>query len=242
MEYIECATHEKMSICAADYVVRTGREKPDFIYSGPSGDTATLMHRIVERRFKARAFSSDQIRVVQLDEWYGLGPKNVHSCQYYTRLHITGPLQISQERFLPFNGDAPDPYAECRRVEQRLKEWGGVIDLMVLGLGLNGHVALNEPTTAKVRRGVHVTTLSDMTRSHPMLGAAKVEQGMTLGIADILKARKVLLLVSGTKKRTQLHEFRFGDKTPMFPASLLRDHPNLTIICDRSAADYHPAV
>lgn len=242
MEYIECETHEALSERAADLVVQAFRRKPNLVYTGPSGDTATLMHKIVGRRYRAKAFSSAFARLLQLDEWCGVAPSNPRSCQFYTRLHIKEPLDIPEERFLRFDGDASDWLAECRRVEQGLRDWGNVIHLAVLGLGLDMHVALNQGNNDTIRRGIHAPKLSATSATHSMLRGLAVTHGMTVGLADLLRAEHLIMLVSGPHKVRQLHQFMYGDKSPLYPALMIRDHPNLTVMYDRRASNFSSIV
>ena len=149
-----------------------------------------------------------------------------------------GPLAVPPERWIAFRGDAPDAAAECRRVEAALAE-AGPIDLCILGLGRSGHLALNEPSDS-FDPSCHVAALDGQSRTHPMLAetAVPVRHGLTLGLGDILRARRILLLVSGSAKRTPLARLAVRRVTPELPASFLWLHGDATCLCDRdSAAD-----
>ena len=116
-------------------------------------------------------------------------------------------------------------------------EAAGPIDLCILGLGLNGHLALNEPAES-FDPFCHVATLAEQSRSHPMIAesAAPVRQGLTLGLGDILRARRILLMVSGAAKRTPLARLAAPRITPTLPASFLWLHGDAVCLCDRDAA------
>ena len=112
----------------------------------------------------------------------------------------------------------------------------GPIDICVLGLGANGHLALNEPAE-QLQPFVHVARLTAESCQHPMLAesAARPSYGLTIGMADILQSRKVLLLVSGVHKREQFQRLLSRQVSTQFPASFLWLHPDVTCLCDRDA-------
>jgi galactosamine-6-phosphate isomerase len=176
------------------------------------------------------------MRVLQIDEWGGLSPRNPASCHADIEEKLLKPLGIERSRFCGFRGLAPDARAECRRVARWLQR-NGPIDLCLLGLGANGHLALDEPGNALIPHA-HVARLARTSRNHSMLTGLnrKPRFGLTLGLADILSSRKILLLVSGTHKRAALKRAFQSQVTTWFPASFLWLHPDVTLICDRSAA------
>jgi galactosamine-6-phosphate isomerase len=140
-----------------------------------------------------------------------------------------------QPRYFGFQG-AADPEAECERVRRRL-ETEGPIDLCVLGLGLNGHVGMNEPAPM-LRPAAHVASLTETSLRHTMLADARSRptHGLTLGMAEILASHQILLLVSGVTKTEPLRKLLRREITTEFPASLLWLHSNWTLLCDRDAA------
>ncbi len=131
-----------------------------------------------------------------------------------------------------------DPYDECARYEKLIKEAGG-IDLAILGIGLNGHIAFNEPGTPW-EIGTHVAKLSKETRLAEAKKFGNIEavptHAITMGIKTIMQARKIVLLASGKEKAKILVKALEGPITPDVPASILQLHPNCTIIIDEAAA------
>ena len=176
-----------------------------------------------------------RLRVIKLDEWGSLAADDPASCEYYVRKEVVEPLDVPEERYFTLAGDAADPQAECRRYAALL-DTIGPIDICVLGLGVNGHLGLNEPGPWLHDR-VHVATLAKDSQGHGMLAHARVHPtfGLTLGMSDILRSRLTVLLISGEKKRAALKRLLTREITSEFPASLLWLHGNLDIICDRAA-------
>ena len=220
---------------AADIITDQLRAKPRLLLCAATGSTPSDTYAALTRRFAAEPSLFDQMRVIKLDEWLGMAMDDERSCEAYLRSHLIEPLGISAERYVGFRSDATDSVAECARVNRWLS-LNGPIDVCVLGLGLNGHVGLNEPAD-QLAPHAHVVQLQLQTRNHAMLGTAAPPptHGVTLGIEDLLEARRILLLVTGTRKRAILHRLLHEPPSPRLPASLLRKHRNMTILCDRAA-------
>ncbi len=217
---------------AAALVWEAAGARPDPLICLASGETPTGAYALL-------AGAPDRLahaRFIQLDEWAGLGADDPASCAAYLDRTLRLPLAVPPERWIGFCGDAADAAAECRRVAAALED-AGPIDLCILGLGSNGHLALNEPAESFDPLS-HVATLDERSRAHPMLAGTgtQVREGLTLGLGDILRARRVLLLVAGRAKREPLARLAARRITPQLPASFLWLHGDATCLCDRDAA------
>jgi galactosamine-6-phosphate isomerase len=224
--------YEALSTRAAALMEDELRRKPDLVLVAAAGETPRGPYRAFAERLGR---SAPRLRLVKLDEWGGLGQDDPASCDAFVRRSLVEPLGISEERYLAFDGAAPEPARECARVSAALGAWGGA-DLAVLGLGLNGPLGLIEPA-ALLAPAAHVATLSETSLRHSMLRhARRPTHGLTLGIAELLAARHVLLLVAGAHKRETLARLRRPGVTTELPASLLWLHPRVTCLCDEAAA------
>jgi galactosamine-6-phosphate isomerase len=227
----------------ASAIVDAIRAKPDLLLCLTSGATPTRTYDLVALRGREDPRLFERLRVLKLDEWAGLPMDDPSTCEVHLRQHLIDPLGIPADRYIGFRGDAIALEAECAHIARVLAEQGP-IDLCVLGLGLNGHLGLNEPAP-ELHPGPHVTPLSRASLDHPMVRRARVHvrHGVTLGMGDILRARKVLLLVSGAHKRAAMQRLREPRVSTSFPASLLWLHADATCMCDRDAfADPDPDV
>ncbi|WP_040227748.1 glucosamine-6-phosphate deaminase [Bhargavaea cecembensis] len=166
-----------------------------------------------------------------LDEYAGLGKDNPNSYAWFMNHHLFSHKPF-KETYIP-DGTAEDLTAECEEYEALLRD--AEIDLQFLGVGENGHIAFNEPGTP-FSSTTHVTQLTDST-----LGvnsqyfedeSAIPKTALTMGIASILSAKKILLLAFGEKKRFALEQLVKGERTTEFPITALLDHPDVTIITD----------
>lgn len=228
--------HDEMSRHAAARIAREVRRKPGLLLGSATGETPT---RTFERLAEMKAAEPSlfaKVRVVKLDEWLGLPMGHPATCETYFRKKVLGPLGIPRARFVGFRSRPRDPVAECARIARWLAGHGP-FDLCVLGLGRNGHLLFNEPAAA-IPPGPHVARLSAMSRRHSMVKvmAKTPRQGLTLGLADILQSKTILLLVSGRHKVAAFSRMLKGGVTTRCPASLLWLHPDVTIYCDEEAA------
>ena len=236
MRIVVARDHEELSRLTADVLVSELIQRPSPLFSCIAGRTPMRSYVLFRERVRAERIPTDGLRHVQMNEWVGLGSHDAGSFAHVMEDQLLGPLGVSAERRIAFNGLATDPYAECRRVQQALTSQGP-IDLMILGLGVNGHVAFNEPG-AILSPNAHLAELTEFTRrAHlpPSQDGDQPEDGMTLGFADIMAARRVVLLVSGRHKADQMARLNRQDVTTEFPASMLWMHPQAVCICDGEA-------
>ena len=226
------ADHETMSRRAAEWLAERLCAKPASLLCLASGGTPTRTYKLLAQQPPALRRG----RLLKLDEWGGLSTDDPATCEADLRTKVVQPLGIGRNRYKGFRTAATAPAAECARVARWLAA-NGPIDVCILGLGSNGHVAMNEPAEALVPHA-HVAALAESSRNHAMLEhlAKKPRYGFTLGMADILCSRKILLLVNGKRKRPALRLLMHPRVTSRFPASFVWLHRDATVLCDRQAA------
>lgn len=231
-----CDSHEALSRRAADRVLAALAGKPDLLLCAAGGTTPMRTYQLLTEHHARNPVAFAALRLVKLDEWGGLSSDDPGTCETQLRTALIAPLGLAANRCFGFQSDAADPDAECARVRARLAA-EGPIDLCVLGLGLNGHVGMNEPGPS-LPPFAHVARLTEVSLRHSMLAKSRTQPayGLTLGLAEILASRETLLLVSGAGKRAPLQRLLSREVTTEFPASFLWLHPNWTLLCDREAA------
>lgn len=228
---------EAAAVVVADRLADLVRAQPRAVLGLATGATMEPVHAALTRRVQAGALSLAGVTTFNLDEYVGLSPD--HPGAYHQtmwRALIPGTDLRPEAMHLP-RGDAPDPMAEARAYETRIRAAGG-IDLQLLGLGRNGHVGFNEPGTRPDSR-CRVTLLAETTRAanaRHFPGGAVPRRAITLGIGTILEARACLLLATGPAKAAAVAAMIEGPVGPACPASYLRRHPRLTVVLDREAA------
>ena len=229
-----CRDYQDMSGAAAAQVIAAVAAKKDSLLCAATGNSPAGLYRALVQEAGSKPALFGSLRVVKLDEWLSLPAGDAATCEHFLKDSLIEPLAIAPDRYIAFDAQTVDPARECGRVQAEL-ERQGPIDLCVLGFGRNGHVGLNEPGVS-AESHCHVTKLSGETLGHAMLSASKDRptHGMTLGIADLLSARKIVLLITGAGKEAALAKFLEGTATTEVPASLLWPHPALEIFLDES--------
>lgn len=238
------------SAYAAEMIVAAATAKPDLVLCLATGATPERCYDLLAARAAADPALFARARIVKLDEWLGLPTDHGATCEAYLRSRVLGPWGIDHrdgDRYVGFNAATAEPDAECARVDATLASWGG-IDVALLGLGLNGHVGLNEPSDrAEGALGpTRAVDLAAPTREHAMLaGVDGVTRGLTLGIDALAAARTTALLVLGRRKRPALAAAVDRARSPLRPASLLlraaappttTPPPAVRLLCDVLAA------
>lgn len=210
------------------------RAKSDALFCLATGSTPMRSYAHLRDVNLSKGGLLRKVRVIKLDEWGGLKADDPASCEAYLQDTLIKPAGLGK-RYIGFRGDAPDVQAEVNRVSRWLQR-NGPIDVCVLGLGVNGHLAFNEPADS-LHPEAHVANLTTESMAHTMLNQAQGRPfcGLTLGMADLLRSKKILLLVSGKSKQGPLRRLLKGRIETRFPATFLWLHPNVTLLCDQDA-------
>jgi glucosamine-6-phosphate deaminase len=215
----------------------------------PTGATPRLLYAELVRRHRADGLSFARVTTFNLDEYVGVGPEHPGSFRRYMEDALFRHVDLAPSRTHVPDGLAADVRASCAAYEAAIAAAGG-LDLVLLGLGGDGHVAFNEPTSSLASR-TRIKTLSAASRAanQAAFGPDPIPgHVVTMGIATILEARRCVLLASGARKAPALAATVEGPVTSMVPASALQLHASVTVICDEAAAarltltDYYRAV
>ena len=187
--------------------------------------------------YKKGDLDFSKIHTVNLDEYKGIDAENKQSYHYFMNQHLFSRVNIElQNTFVP-DGMNENQDEECQRYENLIAGLGG-IDLQLLGLGRNGHIGFNEPGD-HFEDGTHCVDLKESTieaNKRFFESADDVpEQAYSMGIGTIMRSKKILLVVSGEEKAQALKDSIYGPVTPEVPGSILRFHPDVTIIADEAA-------
>jgi galactosamine-6-phosphate isomerase len=224
--------HEGISQRAVDLILAELLRKKDLMLCAATGNSPTRTYELLRQANEKKPGLFASLRIIKLDEWGGIPSDFPGTCETYLRDQLIRPMNISPERYVAFSSDPAEPEAECRRIQSALNQSGG-IDICILGLGMNGHIALNEPA-GYLKPFCHVAELSTTTLQHPMAAGMgnKPSFGLTLGMTEILSSKKIIMLIHGKNKRTIAQELFTGKISTWLPASFLWLHPDTVCLSD----------
>ncbi|MDE7047988.1 glucosamine-6-phosphate deaminase [Parablautia intestinalis] len=237
MKIVRAKDYEDMSRKAANILAAQVIMKPNCVLGLATGSTPIGAYAQLVERYNKGDLDFSEVTTVNLDEYRGLPRDNDQSYYYFMNDNLFGKVNINPERtFLP-NGMEPDSEKACRDYDRIIEQTGGV-DLQLLGLGHNGHIGFNEPGDAFELR-TNCVNLTESTIKANQRFFASIEdvprQAYTMGIGTIMRAKKILVVVSGEDKAQIIKEAFFGAITPKVPASVLQLHRNVTIVADEAA-------
>lgn len=240
MRIYKAKDYEDMSRKAANVISAQVIMKPDCVLGLATGLTPEGIYKQLIEWYKKGDLSFDEVKTVNLDEYQGVKEEDNRSYHYYMKEKFFQHVNIKPENYYLPNGTATNVEAECIRYDNIISYLSN-IDLQLLGLGRNGHIGFNEPGVS-FNKGTHLVELSQSTIDANFNSINKNENipkyAYTMGIKNILQARKIVLAVSGKNKAKILYEVMNGPITSQVPASILQLHKDVTIIADEDALSF----
>ena len=238
MEVIICETPEKVAAMAADFVCTAVNRKPGIVLGLATGSTPVALYRELVRRNQSGKVSFKGVTSFNLDEYVGLPPDHPQSYRYFMNEQLFNHIDIDKARTFVPDGMLANPMDAGPAYEKRISAAGG-IDLQILGIGTNGHIAFNEPTSSLCSRTRVKTltrrTVDDNSRFFKQ-GEYQPTMAITMGIGTVMEARQILLLATGANKAQAVAAAIEGPLSAFCPASALQMHNRTTFILDRDAA------
>ena len=239
MEIIIKDTYEEMSRAAALEVARTLNAKPNAVLGLATGSTPLGLYKELVRMHKDDGLDFSQVTTFNLDEYVGLKQNHEQSYHYFMHENLFKHINIPRESIHIPSGTTDNYQAFCSWYEQRIRECGG-IDLQVLGIGSDGHIAFNEPTSSLGSRTRIKTlakqTIDDNARFFTKPGEKVPIYAITMGVGTILEARRIMLLANKESKAGAVAAAIEGPVTSMITASALQLHQDVLFFLDRAAA------
>jgi glucosamine-6-phosphate deaminase len=238
LEVIVRKTYEEMSALAAEFIAELISVKPDCVLGLATGSTPVGMYKELIRLHKEDGLDFSEVKTFNLDEYVGLPPDHSQSYRYFMDTTLFDHININRQNTCVPDGMAKDVHAACAAYEEAIERCGG-IDLQVLGIGANGHIAFNEPGSSLGSR-TRVKTLDDKTIRDNARFFESIDEvpryALTMGVGTIMDARQLLLLANSKGKREAIAKTVEGPITAMVPATIVQLHPKATIITDKAAA------
>ena len=237
MRIYQAENYTAMSRRAANIISAQVIYKPDCVLGLATGGTPVGLYKQLVDWYNKGDLSFAETRSVNLDEYLGLSPHHEQSYRYFMQVNLFDHIDIKPENTHVLNGLARDPQAECRAYNQLIRDLGG-IDLQLLGMGHNGHIAFNEPGENFGLEN-HLVDLTERTIDANQRFFERREDvprhALSMGIKNIMNARRILMVVSGEDKAEAVYKAFAGPVTKQVPASVLQLHPDVTLVGDKAA-------
>ena len=238
MKIIVEKNYEDLSKAAANLIKEEMERNPKLVLGLATGSTPEGMYRELIRLHKEEGLDFSNITTLNLDEYVGIEEEHPNSYHYFMRDTFFNHININLDNtFIP-NGKTENPEEYCKEYDKLIEEKGG-IDLQILGIGENGHIAFNEPDE-ELNIGTSIVKLTESTIEANARFFDNIEDvpktAISMGIGSIMKAKKIILLANGKKKANVIKELLNAEKiSTKLPASILLLHPDITIILDEEA-------
>ena len=233
--------YEKISKWAADYIaakIRNHKEDRPFVLGLPTGSSPLGVYAELVRKCKAGELSFKNVVTFNMDEYVGLPHEHDQSYWYFMHDNFFDHIDIPAENINILNGMAEDLQAECDAYEEKIASYGG-IDLFMGGIGVDGHLAFNEPfTSLNSRTGIRDLTTDTMIVNSRFFGndPSKVpSRALSVGIGTVTDSKEVLVLINGHNKARALAKTVMGSVSQMWTCSALQMHNGAIIACDEAA-------
>lgn len=238
MKVIITDDYQAMSQAAARLVIKQIKKDKNTVLGLPTGGTPLGLYKGLVKAYEGKKVSFKQIKIFNLDEYVGLVKSDSRSYHAYMRSQLFDLIDVKDENVFMPDGEARNLSAECAGYEALIKKHQG-LDLLILGIGLDGHIGFNEPGS-DFHSKVRAVKLNEQTRranARYFNNLRQVpRQAITMGLATIMKAKKIILLASGRRKAEIIKRALTGKIAKSVPASILQRHKNLTVILDKGAA------
>jgi len=238
MNQLTFKNYDEMSRVAADMVVAQVNAKSASLICFPSGESPAGMFKYLIADAKAGKVDFSQCYFVGLDEWVGMGKDDDGSCTQFLYEHFFTPMQINPDHVRFFDAKAADLDAACRAMDDFVK-LHGPLDVMIVGIGMNGHVGLNEPGT-DFNLYAHYAPLAQVTvevGQKYFKQQTALTRGITLGLKHLQEAKIPMLIAAGSKKASIIKQALEGGITEQLPASIFQTLPSAYVILDEGAAE-----
>ena len=242
MRIIRAKNYREASRQTANLISAQVILKPDSVLGLATGSSPIGAYQQLIEWYKKGDIDFSRVRSINLDEYVGLAPTHAQSYAYFMHHNFFDHINIKPENVHLPDGLDSDAVGQGKKYDALIHALGGV-DLQLLGIGHDGHIGFNEPCGEFVKGTHRVELAQDTIEANARFfeSAAQVPKtAYTMGILDIMQARRVVMIATGSSKAAILKEAFWGPVTPQIPASILQLHPNFTLVADEEALALAP--
>lgn len=224
---------------ASDMIIKQIEKNHGSVIGFATGASPVETYKRIIEKYENGEVSLKHITTFNLDEYVGLSRENVNSYFYFMKENLFGKTDVNFDKVNFLSGQAENIEEECERYYNKIKECGG-IDVQLLGIGTNGHIGFNEPGDKFADRPFAVkltqSTIDSNRKYFEAVGDTMPEYALTMGIGDIMRSRKIILIATGTSKAKAVKALVEGEVTSACPASILKLHSDVTVFLDKESA------
>lgn len=227
----------EISNAVSSIIIEQVKNKPNSVLGFATGASPVETYNRIIESYGRGEVSFKDVSTFNLDEYCGLSRDNVNSYYYFMKDKLFGKIDIDFKKVNFLSGQSGDIEQECVEYREKISRAGG-IDIQLLGVGRNGHIGFNEPSD-KFTDGPFKVELTQSTidaNSKYFKDGEMPRYALTMGIGDIMNAKKILLIATGKEKADAVFKMAKGEVTPDCPASILQNHPDCTIYVDQESA------
>ncbi len=229
----------KLSRKAARFVAGLIEINPQVALGLPTGSTPLGLYEELADIHEKDDLDFSYVKTFNLDEYVGLSRGHSRSYYNYLQENFVKKVNLKSRNTYFIDGKAPDKDEECKKYEEKILQVGG-LDLVILGIGRNGHIGFNEPAEELIARTHHVKLAKETIESNSRFFDSEEDvpkEALTMGVGTILNADQILLIANGNSKAMAVERLFSGKISTKFPASLLHTHPAVTVMIDQEAAE-----
>jgi glucosamine-6-phosphate isomerase len=230
-------TYDILCKNVAEKIVETISKKPNALICLGSGDTPLGVFDYLVKLYEAGEVDFYNVHFVGLDEWLGMDENDEGSCFYTMYRNLFIPLKLQALQIHCFNAKSSDLENECKKIDELINESGG-LDLILLGIGTNGHLAMNEPGTP-FDIACHISKLAESTISTGQKyfkSETPLNLGITVGLKHIAETKEIILMANGAKKAEIIHKTVNSKPDISLPSSILSTLNNVSVMLDNEAS------
>ena len=238
MKILKFDSAELASKCLAEEIYQAIKENPSLTMGVATGRTMDSVYHNLHLLHQKEKLDCSKVKAFALDEYIGLEKDSENSYEYYLNFHLFKPMGFREQNTFVPNTDGENFEASAKEYEDLIKENGG-IDFLIMGIGVNGHIGLNEPGSAHDSRTRVVALSSQTIRSNKSLFDNKEKipnTAMTMGIGTMLEAKRTFLIATGETKSNIIKELIDKDINSQIPATFLKEHRDFSLILDKDSA------
>ncbi len=236
MELIRFKDHAQLSGYVAGEVVTALQKKPSLTICLASGHTPALACELLVEQLLQQQVNYSGLFLLGLDEWVGLGAETEGGCQHFFRKKLVEPLQLRETQYHFFNALNSSLEQECAGMDAVIAQ-RGPIDIMIVGIGMNGHIGFNEPGTpfTSLSHSIQLAEITKTIGKKYFTGNVPLEKGITIGLGHLMNSHTVYLMANGAQKAGVIQQAVTGPVSPSFPASIMQIHGNGFVLVDEEA-------